>query len=133
MGVVLDLIIVDDDPIIADVLKKMLNNYELEIKVFQNALEAQEEIIKTRPRLVILDYLMPDLNGDQLIVKLSEACLFQDVSIFLLTGSQIDSTQEIKLRTLGFEQIIYKPLKKKELIQKIETVITDLPKREKVA
>lgn len=121
-----DLVIVDDDPIIGKVLMNMLAGFDLNVHFFDDSVEALPRIIADRPRLVILDYNMPGLDGHQLIVKFSEKLIFQTTSVMLFTAENLNEMEKIKLMTLGFEKIIPKPISKSDFISIIEESLGQL-------
>lgn len=114
---VVDLVIVDDDPIIGKVLLKMLRDYDLNVHFYDDSVVALEQIIIDRPRLVILDYNMPQLDGKDLIVKFSEKLMFQTTSVMLFTAQHLCELETMKLMTLGFEKIITKPVTKNDFVE----------------
>ncbi|WP_127716129.1 response regulator [Halobacteriovorax sp. HLS] len=115
-----DLVIVDDDPIIGKVLMRMLEGFDLNIHFYEDSTEALSRIVEDRPRLVVLDYNMPGLDGHQLIVKFSERLIFQTTSVMLFTAEKLSEMDKIKLMTLGFEKIIAKPIEKEDFIDIIQ-------------
>lgn len=115
-----DLVIVDDDPIIGKVLMRMLEGFDLNIHFYEDSTEALSRIVEDRPRLVVLDYNMPGLDGQQLIVKFSESLIFQTTSVMLFTAEKLSNMDKVKLMTLGFEKIIAKPIEKGDFIDIVQ-------------
>jgi chemotaxis family two-component system response regulator PixG len=124
-----DLVIVDDDPIVGKVLLGMLEEYNINVHFYEDSIEALPRIIEDRPRLVILDYNMPGLDGHQLIVKFSENLIFKTTSVMLFTAEELSEMDNIKLMTLGFEKIIPKPISKEQFIEIVESRLGELDRR----
>lgn len=122
----LTLLLVDDDPIMAKVVEKALLKYDLFIEYEADPIIALEKIITTRPRIVIIDMHMPVWSGRDLIVKISENKLFKDSSFFMITGSEMDQLENMKMMTLGFEGIFTKPFSNDEFIKTIERSVGPL-------
>lgn len=111
-----ELIIVDDDPFIGKFFADWLKDYIINFQFYSDPEEGLAQIVEQRPKVVILDYNMPVINGHQLIVKLSEAHIFADSAVFLFTGEDMDKMQVMKMMTLGFERVLFKPLRKEDFI-----------------
>ena len=107
-----ELIIVDDDPFIGKFFADWLKDYSIDYQFYDDPEEGLARIVEQRPKVVILDYNMPIINGHQLIVKLSEEHIFSDSAVFLFTGEQMDEMQIMRMMTLGFEKVLFKPLDK---------------------
>ncbi|MAF76843.1 MAG: hypothetical protein CME63_11330 [Halobacteriovoraceae bacterium] len=103
--------LIDDDKVALKVITKLFKPYDVEIFTFSNPIEGLAAIEEHRPQLVFLDYMMPEMNGDEVIVKVSEAKLFSDCALYLLSASDFDDLQVIKFRTLGFYDVLHKPLR----------------------
>ena len=97
--------LIDDDKVALKVITKLFKPYDVEIFTFSNPIEGLAAIEEHRPQLVFLDYMMPEMNGDEVIVKVSEAKLFRDFH------NDFDDLQVIKFRTLGFYDVLHKPLR----------------------
>lgn len=117
----MDIIIVDDDKFMAKIFDRVLAKTGLEYSVYQKPHDGLEAIISQKPACVILDYMMPDIKGDELIVRSSQECLFKHCNFIMITGEKFDEMQKMKLMTLGFQYIF----SKKEIHSEhfIETVI----------
>jgi len=114
----LKIVLIDDDKIALKAVSKLFRPYGVEVICFQDPQEGIDGIAMERPDLVFLDYLMPNFNGDDVIIKLSEAKLFNDCSLYLLSANDFSDVQVIKFRTLGFYDVLKKPLSK-EVIEAI--------------
>ncbi|OQX95183.1 hypothetical protein B6I21_06745 [candidate division KSB1 bacterium 4572_119] len=66
------ILIVDDDKIVCNSLKRILGNKEYTINTIYTAKDALEEIYNNNPDLVILDYKLPDKNGLEVLKELKE-------------------------------------------------------------
>jgi CheY-like chemotaxis protein len=79
-------LVVDDDPfmrrLITAVLKK--NNPRIQVAEAENGLVAYGLVKQSRPDVVIVDVVMPKMNGEELSKKLRE--LYPDLPILVLTG-----------------------------------------------
>ncbi len=114
--------IVDDDPVVVQVLKGIVAKYNLGSVVgySSDSLIALEDIIFYTPDIVLLDYLMPNLDGCSLIKKIREI----DENIYFVMVSQVENTKMVEETYIaGVEFFIHKPINIIEVKRVIESVI----------
>jgi two-component system OmpR family response regulator len=113
-------LVVDDEPNIADVISIALryNDYEVAIAASgQAALEAAERF---RPHLIVLDVMLPDLDGFAVAKRLRERA--DETPIVFLTAK--DTTDDkVRGLTLGGDDYVTKPFSVEELLARIATVL----------
>jgi CheY-like chemotaxis protein len=115
MTEIFDLYIIDDDPIVIASILDMLSEYSIKIKTFTDPIQGLKELTETPPRVLFLDYNMPEMNGKDVVVKMSERYLFQYTAVYLISGIALNAELKVQLQTLGFSQIIQKPFTKDDL------------------
>jgi excisionase family DNA binding protein len=107
---------VDDDLSVLKLLQKMFSRGELaflyELKTFSNPLEAALFIGDAKPDLVILDLLMPQLDGLSLAKQFRETC--PKTRILVVTGHPTHENIA-KLREVGVKTVISKPFTMEQL------------------
>jgi len=117
----LKILVVDDDPDILDLLEATL---EGEFNVIQAAKgsEALAKIKKEAPNLLILDYMLPDLQGTDICKALRRDPLTLHLPILLLTGK---GEVEDKVRGLsaGADDYMVKPFSPEELLARVNMLI----------
>ena len=113
-------LVVDDEPNIADVLSIALrfNHYEVETAADgQSALQAVTEF---RPDLVLLDVMMPDLDGFEVAKRMRERA--DDTPILFLTAR--DTTDDkVRGLTIGGDDYVTKPFSVEELLARVGSVL----------
>ena len=115
-------LIVDDDPDILDVLEITLSeeNYEL-----LKAMDGEEalKIIRSKPiDLVIVDYVMPKMNGRQVCLEVKKDILLRHIPMIMLTGKG-EVKDKVGGIDAGADDYIVKPFEPKELIARIRMVL----------
>lgn len=105
--------LIDDSNVVLKSLSNLFKPYDVEVFTFTNPIDGLEAIAEHRPQLVFLDYLMPEMNGEEVIVKVSEAKLFKDCALYLLSATDFDDVEVIRFKTLGFYDVLHKPLQEK--------------------
>lgn len=116
----IDMILIDDNKTVLRFVEHMLAPYHLNLSSYTSAQEGLDAVVEHRPKVVFVDLMMPEINGDEVIIKLSEAKVFKDCTIFLLTGKELCDMDHMKLMTLGFMKILLKPLAKNQLLEIVE-------------
>jgi len=94
------ILIVDDDPDILDVLRITLEAEGYEVIEGHDGQEALEIIKKNVPDLLITDFKMPKLTGDEVCRRLKEDILVQHMPIIMLTGKG-EVTDKVHGRNAG--------------------------------
>ncbi len=119
------ILIVDDDRINIDILVLLLKD-EYKLGIAKNGSKALEYAQKHKPDLILLDIIMPDMNGFEVCAKLKEDAATKDIPIIFLTGM---SHQEDKQRGLeaGAVDFIYKPIEAEDVMKRILKYLTQSP------
>ncbi len=115
-------LIVDDQVENLQIIGNILKVYNLKKAIATNGFEALEIAQKIKPDLILLDIMMPELDGLQVCKKLKENPKTSDIPIIFLTAK----TQEEDI-VAGFEaggvDYITKPFKTSELLSRVKTHI----------
>lgn len=114
--------VVDDEPDLASVIAQVLAP-EFEVVVAPNGLEALERIDRYEPDVIVMDVMMPVLDGFDTTRAIKKNARFANVPIIFLTArSDNDSLREGMLT--GGEIYIQKPFEAAELLARIQELIT---------
>jgi len=117
------ILVVDDDPQIRRLIKVTLQSkFDFEILEAENGLTALQKIETERPFLVMLDIMMPELNGIELIEKLKANEDTKDVPIIICSAVN-DRGKVIELFNKGIADYIVKPINPIILSNKITQYI----------
>ncbi len=126
------ILIIDDEPDILRVLVKRLEDADYRVEAFESALEGFAKVKDIMPSLIILDVLMPELNGMQLKEKLSEDETVADIPVIFLTAKNTVPTKVLGFR-LGADDFVTKPFVIEELLARISSAIGRRAYYEKIA
>ncbi len=122
------ILVVDDDPTLLGFLIDFLKQENFEVVSAKNGNEALRQAYREQPDLVVLDVMMPGMDGWEVTARLRE---LSDLPIILLTAK---SSEADKLRgfRLGVDDYITKPFSFAEMIARIQAVLNRVhqPKRE---
>jgi len=117
------ILIVDDNPNNLDVLVTMLRQTGYQVQIALDGRSACQQAAETPPDLILLDILMPGMDGFETAVCLKKIDLLKDTPIIFLTAVD-DINQKIKGFEVGGVDYITKPLHLKELMARINTHLT---------
>lgn len=114
------ILIVDDEPDILEVLKDMLMSVQgLKVIGVTNGFSAGAKMVEERPNLILLDFLMPELDGFEFCRFVRQDPRFKEVPIIAVTGLKSQPDFE-KIKEAGVNEILVKPVSESTLIEKVE-------------
>jgi DNA-binding response OmpR family regulator len=114
-------LVVDDEPTIAEVVSRYLVRAGYETRIARDGLEAIEQVAARRPDLVVLDLMLPGIDGLEVMRRIRD----QDrsrVAVILLTAKGVESDRVIGLR-LGADDYVVKPFSPLELVARVDAVL----------
>jgi len=117
------ILIVDDDAEIVDLISDILiRDGRFETKTASSGYEAGISTQRFRPDLILLDYMLPDINGNVVCQTIRKNPEFENIKIIIVSG--IAKQDEIdQLLKYGAEDFIKKPFNLVEFTDKITTVL----------
>jgi len=117
------ILIADDHPEVVELVRVTLEGGNYEIVDASNGKEALEKIRKMKPDLVLLDIIMPKMDGFEVCRKLRKDPQIKEIPIIMLTAKGQAVDQE-KGRQIGARDYITKPFSPSALLVKIEEILT---------
>jgi excisionase family DNA binding protein len=116
-------LVVDDDPSIVRIIEEMLGREErFEVRTASTGYDAGMMTREFRPNIVLLDYMLPDVNGNVVCERIKSDSDLADTRIIIISGvvrqEEIDALLES-----GADAFIPKPFQVEELIQKIDELV----------
>ena len=122
------ILVADDEPEIRDLLRLYLENEHYEVIEAENGIEALRLIDEQKPDMVMLDIMMPQMNGYDFLKVFNEKGWDKKVPVIVVTASDDEETCE-KCRELGIKFFIRKPYTFKEASGVIESAIKSFKKK----
>lgn len=116
------ILIVEDDEVLGRMYQKLFAYQGYQVEIAQNGLEGFKKAKAMLPDLMILDVMMPKLNGLQLLKKLKSNVSTKGITIVLLTNLGIQEELDKALKNGAIKYIIKSdngPEKVFEMIQKL--------------
>jgi two-component system OmpR family response regulator len=113
-------LVVDDEPNIVDVISMALRFEGFDVESAATGTDAIAAVAARRPQLLVLDVMLPDIDGFEVARRLASARA--DVPIIFLTAR--DSTEDVvRGLTLGGDDYVTKPFSLEELVARIRTIL----------
>ncbi len=111
---------VDDEPDVLEILEDMIGSLsDVRFIEVSNGFTAGAKLVEERPDLILLDLLMPELDGFEFCRFVRQDPRFKDVPIIAVSGLKGEA-EHTKIREAGVSDIITKPFSMESLIKKIE-------------
>ena len=117
------ILVVDDEPDVMDVATARLKHLGYDIIPAVDAEEALAFLQKDTCDLILLDLLLPKMQGDELCKKLKSDDKFKHIPIILFTASAIRPSLPEKVKEMGADDCIIKPFEPEEFLNKIKKLI----------
>ncbi len=114
-------LVVDDEPTIAEVVARYLERAGYRTHVAADGAQALESAARQRPDLVVLDLMLPGIDGLEVMRRLRD----QDrerIAVILLTAKGDESDRVIGLR-FGADDYVVKPFSPAELVARVDAVL----------
>jgi DNA-binding response OmpR family regulator len=115
-------LIVDDEPNIVLSLQFLMKKTGFEVRTAKDGEEAMAEISRAAPDLVLLDVMMPKIDGFSICARIRANPEWKDMRIIMLTARGRDVEREKGL-ALGADDYITKPFSTKDAIARVEAVL----------
>ncbi|MDA7706141.1 response regulator transcription factor [Flavobacteriaceae bacterium] len=119
------ILLVDDEPDILEILSYNLSAEGYSISTASNGLEAVKKAKKHQPHLIIMDVMMPEMDGIEACEKIRTLPELKDTVITFLTARGEDYSQVAGFEA-GADDYITKPIKPKVLVSKIKSLLRRL-------
>ena len=117
------ILIVDDDAEIVELLEDVLErDGRFEVQTASSGYEAGMATEKFRPELILLDYMLPDVNGNVVCQAIRRNSDFENIKIIIISGV-VKQDEIAQLLKSGAEDFIRKPFNITELTEKITVVL----------
>ncbi|WP_127844304.1 response regulator transcription factor [Psychroflexus aestuariivivens] len=116
------ILVVDDDPDILEILSYNLNNEGYKVHTAENGVEAVKKAKKKKPNLIILDVMMPEMDGIEACEQIRKTEGLEDTVITFLTARGEDYSQVAGFDA-GADDYITKPVRPKVLMSKVKALL----------
>jgi len=115
-------LIVDDDEKIRKMLQFLLMAKGFQVEVATDGISGLEAFKKKRPDIVLLDLMMPEMDGYEFYKRAKEDSCIKDTPILILTANLSDEVSR-ELDALGAENRMAKPFKSARLLAALDSAM----------
>lgn len=116
------ILIVDDEKDIIEFLEYNFQKEGYEVHTARNGVDGKQAALKVKPDLIILDIMMPGIDGVELCKELREIPEFEDTLIIFLTARAEDYSQ-IAGFEVGADDYITKPIRPRVLLARVQALL----------
>ena len=118
------ILIVDDEAYIVTSLEYVMQSAGYEVAVAYDGEEALQKVAETVPALVILDLMMPKLDGFEVCEKIRQNPLWKDIRIIILTAKGRDIERK-KGMSLGADDYMTKPFSTRDILNRVNELLAE--------
>ncbi len=116
------ILIIDDEKDVIELMSQRLISEGFKVSGVNNGKDALEFLKTNKPDLIILDYLMPDMDGYETLRNIRADRATKDMAVIMVTGNS-KHLDKIKGLEMGLDDHITKPYEPRELIARINAVL----------
>ncbi|WP_322105552.1 response regulator [Paraburkholderia sp. J41] len=113
-------LIVDDDPVVRDLLSRFLRTHGFEVSVLHDGTHLCERLERERPSVIVLDVMMPGTDGLRALASLRAKG--DDIPV-IFASARAEVPDRIAGLALGADDYVAKPFDVQELLLRIQTVL----------
>ncbi len=124
------ILLVDDEPDIVEFLKYNLEAEQFHVITANNGKQAVQLALTHKPNLVVLDVMMPQMDGIETCIELRKHRILDETLIVFLTARNEDYSQIAGLEA-GADDYIAKPIKPRVFVSKINSLLRRSTPKEK--
>lgn len=109
------ILVVDDEPLLRRLLRSMLERGGFDVDEAQNGRDALSKIQRKIPDLLIVDYMMPEMDGPDICRAVREQSNTAHVPVIMLSARTDERTERVSLEA-GADLCLQKPMGFRELM-----------------
>jgi DNA-binding response OmpR family regulator len=116
------ILIIEDDDLVSRTIERSLSSNDFQISLADNGLEGIKTARKTSPDLVILDVIMPEMDGYEVCRRMREDSQLSDIPILFLTA-KIKDEDKVNGFLAGADDYLTKPFNIDELALRVKAIL----------
>lgn len=114
-------LVVDDDPVVIRLVKELLKSHGYMVETAKDGIDAMVMVKKEKPDLIVLDIMMPELNGYDVLRTLKFTDEYKEIPVLLLTSREQELDKRIG-EMMGIDYL-QKPVNRESFLEKIDKAL----------
>lgn len=115
-------LVVDDEPYILRSLRMILEMEGYQVDTASDGLEALKKVSENKPHLILLDIMMPNMDGYEVAKRLKEDSVTSDIFILILTAKGQEK-DKMRSASLGVDEHLTKPFSPNKLLARVKEIL----------
>jgi len=116
-------LLVDDDADLVGLMNRVLDeDGRFEVRTASNGFDAGMMVKDYRPDIIVLDVMLPDINGKEVCQRVRADAALEDVRILCMSG-MVEDEKIQELRLAGADHFMHKPFEIEEMIEQMCTLL----------
>lgn len=112
-------LVVDDDEELVELIRDALErDGRFEVRVANNGFDAGMMVKEYRPDIIVLDIMLPDINGKEVCQRVRSDSAMDDVKILCISG-MVEADRIAELKAAGANEFLQKPFEVEQLIDRV--------------
>ena len=118
-----NVLVVDDDPDSRDVVARALAREGYSVKSAANGREALNRIQESKPDVILLDLMMPEMDGFAVVAALQKEAGWRDIPVIVITSLDLDAKDRARLNS-GVQSVLVKErFQPTDLVERIRWLV----------
>jgi CheY-like chemotaxis protein len=119
------ILVVDDEQLYCFVLKEILEAQGMQVEFVHNPHDVLQVLKEWNPDLILLDYMMPGLDGITLLGQIRSHPITKDIAVVVASAKAMPEDRETAMNA-GANAYLTKPYATKDLIQVVSTLVPEM-------
>jgi DNA-binding response OmpR family regulator len=116
------ILVVEDEQDVAELVRYHLSKEGYDVRVSTNGADALRQVREVRPELVLLDIMVPQLNGWEVCRRLKQDPQTRGISVIMVTG-RVEEGDKVLGFEMGADDYVTKPFSPRELLARVRAVL----------
>jgi DNA-binding response OmpR family regulator len=116
------IVYIEDDPEMIDLVRLILNRRGYIVKGAEGGVQGYEMVLSEKPDLVLLDLMMPDMDGWDVYHKMKEQESIRNIPVIVITAKAQSIDKVLGLRIAKVDAYICKPFTPQELLSSVDQI-----------